>query len=120
MKDGGFSRTSNEASSVTPTTEGIINLTQLSKKPLSSIIREAVNFLWKLQKENGGWHENPELPKDKIPFWSSTEKGVPILTADCIEAFVEASYRNDKRIIKAVKWLKQMQSPTGMWLSLKY
>jgi squalene cyclase len=116
-KDGGFSRTPEEAASVTVTAEAIMNLTQLNKN--APTIQEAMNFLWKLQKENGSWHENPRLQKDKIPFWSSTEKGVPILTADCIEAFVEAGYRNDERIVKAVNWLKQMQSPTGMWLSLE-
>jgi hypothetical protein len=117
--DCGFSRNSNEQSSVTVTAEAVMNLIRSGISPNSPSIQRPLNFLSNLQKENGSWRENPKLSKDKIPFWSSSEKGVPILTADCIEAFVEAGRRNDKRIIKAVEWLKQMQSPTGMWLSLE-
>lgn len=116
-EDGGFSKRPDEASSVTVTTEAIMNL--LRSNGDSLIIHKAANFLWSLQKENGSWRENPELPKDRIPFWSSCEKGVPILTADCLEALIEANYRNDDRIVKAVRWLKQMQSSTGMWITLE-
>jgi len=118
-EDGGFARTPDEQSSVTVTAEAVMNLTRSSVNPSSLSVQKPLNFLLSLQKKNGSWRENPKLSKDKIPFWSSCEKGVPILTADCIEAFVEAGYRNDKRIIKAVEWLQQMQSPTGMWLSLE-
>jgi squalene cyclase len=115
--DGGFSKVLDEASSITPTSEAIINLTKLNQD--LDLVQNAINFLWKMQKENGSWHENPSLAKDKVPFWSSTEKGVPILTADCIEAFVEVGYQNNRRVVKAVDWLKRMQSQTGMWLSLE-
>lgn len=118
-EDGGFSRISNEESSVTVTAEAVINMLHSGIKPNSPHVQKSLNFISSLQKENGSWRENPNLPKDKIPFWSSCEKGVPILTADCIEAFVEAGYKTDKRIIKAVEWLKQMQSSNGMWLSLE-
>jgi len=117
--DGGFSKTRGEVSSVTVTAEAIKNLIQTEKEENLPIIQKAINFLWSLQKENGSWRENPKLAKDKIPFWSSSEKGVPILTADCVEALVETGHQNDRRIIKAVNWLKQMQSPSGMWLSLE-
>lgn len=117
--DGGFSRNPDEASSVTVTAEAIMNLIQAGKEPNSTIVRQAVNFLWNLQKENGSWRENPQLPKDKIPFWSSSERGVPILTADCIEALIDAGYRDHNRLEKAVNWLKQMQAPTGMWITLE-
>jgi hypothetical protein len=118
-EDGGFSRSRDEASSVTVTTEAIINLIQSGGEKSSPIVQDAVNFLWSVQKGNGSWRENPKLSKDKIPFWSSSEKGVPILTADCLEALIEAGYRNDNRVIKAADWLKQMQSPAGMWITLE-
>lgn len=118
-EDGGFSRSQDEASSITMTAEAIMNLICSGEDKDSSIVKEAVNFLWSLQKENGSWRENPKLSKDKIPFWSSSEKGVPILTADCIEALIEASYRNDNRVIKAADWLKQMQAPNGLWITLE-
>lgn len=118
-EDYGFSRSHGEASSVTITAEAVINLIQSGEEGNSSIIQRAISFLWSLQKENGSWRENPKLPRDKIPFWSSTEKGVPILTADCIEALVEAGYRNDSRVVKAVSWLRRMQSSDGMWIALE-
>jgi hypothetical protein len=117
QKDGGFSRAHGEPSSISVTGEAIINLAKLDRK--SSVIVGAMNFLWKLQNQNGGWHENPNIPKDRVPFWSSTEKGVPILTGDCVEASVEAGYKNDPHTTKGVEWLKQMQSSSGMWLSLE-
>lgn len=117
--NSGFSRNPDEASSVTVTAEAIINLIKVGKELNSTIVRQAVNFLWNLQKENGSWRENPQLPKDKIPFWSSSERGVPILTADCIEALIDAGYRDHNRVKKAVNWLKQMQAPTGMWITLE-
>jgi len=118
-EDGGFSRTPDEESSVTVTAEAVMNLVCSNMNSNSPYVQRPLRFLSTLQKENGSWRENPKLSKDKIPFWSSSKKGVPILTADCIEAFIEAGYRNDTRVIKAVEWLKQMQSPTGMWLSLE-
>ncbi|HYM40051.1 MAG TPA: hypothetical protein VEY12_07910 [Thermoplasmata archaeon] len=116
-KDGGFSRGPGEVSTVSATGEAILDLTVLHKK--SPMIAGGVKFLWALQNSNGGWHENPNLPKDAVPFWSSTEKGVPILTADCIEAAVEAGYGEDAHTIGGVEWLKTMQSASGMWLSLE-
>jgi len=59
------------------------------------------------------------LPKEKIPFWSSSEKGVPILTADSVEALMESGYKRDLRVLNAIKWLLAMQSPSGMWLSIE-
>jgi squalene cyclase len=117
QKDGGFSRIHGEESSVSVTGEAIINLAKLDEK--SPIIVGAINFLWKLQNQDGGWHENPTIPKEAVPFWSSTEKGVPILTADCIEAAVEAGYTRDPHTINGAEWLKKMQSSSGMWLSLE-
>ncbi len=118
-RDGGFARIEGEASSVKNTAEAIIYLIRSGKIPSLSIIQRAIDSLWNLQKNNGGWHENPKLSKEKIPFWSSSEKGVPILTADSIEALVEAGYREDDRVLRAIDWLLSMQSPTGMWLSIE-
>lgn len=117
--DGGFGKKRGEASCVTPTAEAVINLIRSGLAPDSKRVVRAVDFMWSLQKENESWRENPNLPKDKVPFWSSCVKGVPILTADCIEALVEAGYRNDFRVLKAVDWLLSMQSHSGMWISLE-
>jgi len=118
-EDGGFAREKGEASSVSVTADAIINLVQSGDKPNPLVVKRAVAFLWSLQKENGSWHENPNLAKDKVPFWSSTEKGVPILTADVILALAEAGYKNNENFVKAVDWLKSMQSKDGMWIYLE-
>jgi len=118
-EDGGFAREKGEASSVSVTAEAIINLIQSGDKSDSSVVKGAVAFLWSLQKANGSWRENPNLAKDKVPFWSSAEKGVPILTADAILALTEAGYKNNENLTKAVDWLKSMQSKDGMWIYLE-
>ena len=117
QSDGGFSRIPGETSSVSVTGEAIVTLAKSDGK--SPMIGRAMSFLWKLQNQNGGWHENPNTPRDLVPFWSSTEKGVPILTADCIEAAVEAGYAADSHTISGVKWMMGMQSSSGMWLSIE-
>jgi len=118
-EDGGFAKEKGEMSSVSVTAEAIINLIKSGEKPHSSVVKKATTFLWSLQKENGSWRENPNLAKNKVPFWSSTEKGVPILTADAILALTEAGYKNKKDLMKAVDWLKSMQSKDGMWIYLE-
>jgi hypothetical protein len=118
-EDGGFCKSEGEGSYVSVTAEAIIYLIGSGEESCSPIIQQAVDFLWGIQKENGSWHENPKLPKDKIPFWSSSEKGVPILTADSIEALVEAGFKDDDRTLRAVNWLLSMQSPSGLWLSIE-
>jgi len=117
--DGGFGKERGEPSSVTATTKAISNLIESGAKPNSSTVQRAALFLWSLQKENGSWRENPALPKDKVPFWSSTERGVPILTADAVEGLLQAGYEDDKRLTRALEWLKRMQAPDGMWIHLE-
>jgi len=118
-EDGGFGKERGEPSSVTPTAEAILNLIESGEKPSSSTVQRATLFLWGLQNENGGWRENPALPKEKVAFWSSTERGVPILTADSIEALLKAGYEDDERLRKAVEWLKGMQAQDGMWIHME-
>lgn len=117
--DGGFGKERGEPSSVTATVEAILNLIESGEKPDSSTLQRAAVFLWSLQKENGSWRENPALPKEKVPFWSSTERGVPILTADTMVSLLQAGYEDDKRLKKALEWLKRMQAPDGMWIHLE-
>jgi len=118
-QDGGFAREKGEASTVSVTAEAIINLIYSGEKPTSPIVKRAIALLWSLQKKNGSWRENPKLATNKIPFWSSTEKGVPILTADAILALAEAGHKNNKELVKAVDWLRSMQSKEGMCIYLE-
>jgi len=118
-EDGGFAREKSKASSVSATAEAILNLVESGGKPNSFVVKRAVAFLWSLQKGNGSWRENPKLAKDRVPFWSSTEKGVPILTADAILALTEVGYKNNKDLMRAVDWLRSMQSEGGMWIYLE-
>ncbi len=118
-EDGGFARATDEPSSVLPTCEAVLDLLGTGDPAHTQVVGAAVEFLWGLQNDNGGWHESPALPDDRVPFWSSKERGVPILTAKCIEALVEAGHGDDTRVRKAVTWLESMQAPTGMWWSIE-
>lgn len=84
----------------------------------SNIARRAVAFLFQMQKEDGGWSENPEL-KGIIPqdwSWVSTEHS-GYQTADAINALIEASYLKDARVAKAVNFLLRTQNDEGGWPS---
>lgn len=117
--DGGFAKENGEASSVSFTAEAMENLIHSGIKPDLPILRKAASFLWSIQREDGGWSENPKMSKDKVPFWASTEKGVTILTADALEALFDMGFKDDERFRKAVEWLRRMQSQSGMWINLE-
>lgn len=84
----------------------------------SNIAKGAVAFLFQMQKEDGGWSENPEL-KGVIPkewSWVSTEHS-GYQTADAVNALIEAGYSKDARVAKAVNFLLRTQNEEGGWPS---
>jgi squalene cyclase len=84
----------------------------------SDMVRRAVAFLFQMQREDGGWSENPEL-KEIIPKdwnWISTQHS-GYQTADAINALIEAGYSKDERVAKAVGFLLQAQNEEGGWPS---
>jgi len=86
-------------------------------KDLNTAKRSAA-FLFKMQREDGGWSENPEL-REIIPqkwSWISTQHS-GYQTGDAVNALIEAGYSNDARVAKAVNFLYRAQNEEGGWPS---
>ncbi|MDH5186537.1 MAG: terpene cyclase/mutase family protein [candidate division WOR-3 bacterium] len=85
----------------------------------SNQARNAIDFLWKNQKPDGGWSENPELsafiPKEH--GWISTEHSMTWATGDAVNALIKAGYLNHPGVKKAVAFLLKSQNEEGGWYS---
>jgi len=85
----------------------------------SEVCSKALFFLLSLQREDGGWSENPELsglvPKDWI--WVSTTHSMTHLTGDVINALIEAGKSRNPNTARAVTFLKETQNEEGGWPS---
>jgi hypothetical protein len=105
-------------SGISQTARTLELLLRVGENKDSNIIKHAVAFLFQMQREDGGWSENPEL-KEIIPKnwnWIST-KHSGYQTADVINALIEAGYSEDARVAKAIDFLCQAQNEEGGWPS---
>lgn len=85
----------------------------------SPVATEAIDFLLRSQRPDGGWSENPELsaviPKDW--GWISTTHSMPHRTADAVNALIEAGYIGHLSVQKAIAFLHKTQNEEGGWNS---
>ena len=106
------------ASGISQTARTLELLLKAGESRDSDMTKRAVAFLYQMQKEDGGWSENPEL-KEIIPKdwnWISTEHS-GYQTAGAINALIAADYSRDARIAKAINFLYQTQNEEGGWPS---
>lgn len=85
----------------------------------SETCSKAVSFLFSLQREDGGWSENPEL-SDLIPKdwnWVSTTDSMTHITGDVINALIEAGESRNHNTARAITFLKETQNEEGGWPS---
>jgi len=85
----------------------------------SETCSKAVSFLLSLQREDGGWSENPEL-SGLIPegwIWVSTADSMTHLSGDVINALIEAGESRNPNTARAVTFLKETQNEEGGWPS---
>lgn len=85
----------------------------------SETCSKAVSFLFSLQREDGGWSENPEL-SDLIPedwIWVSTTDSMTHITGDVINALIEAGESRNPKTGRAIAFLKKTQNEEGGWPS---
>lgn len=106
------------ASGISQTARTLELLLKAGESRDSDITKRAVAFLFQMQKEDGGWSENPELkgiiPKDWS--WVSTEYS-GYQTADVGNALIGAGYSKDAKVTKAVNFLLRTQNEEGGWPS---
>jgi len=119
--DGGWSWQSHKGkpSGVGATARVLELLLKTGLEKQSEVCSKALSFLLSLQREDGGWSENPELagliPKDWI--WVSTAHSMTHITGDVINALLEAGYANASNVAKAIAFLKDTQNQEGGWPS---
>jgi hypothetical protein len=89
------------------------------EKSTSECIKKAVNFLFSTQHPDGGWSESPKISKaiKKEWVWYSTQYSITWITARIISVLIDAGYRSDPRIHKALGYLRGMQNKEGGWPS---
>lgn len=106
------------ASGISQTARTLELLLKASENKDANTAKCAVAFLFQMQKEDGGWSENPKL-KETIPkdwSWVSTEYS-GYQTADAVNALIEPGYLKDSRVAKAVNFLLKTQNEEGGWPS---
>jgi hypothetical protein len=116
MSNGGFpSRFNERIAGVTKTCRTALLLLRCGIPQDGLNIQSAVNFLLKLQREDGGWGENPELtiPKEAIEF--CTEESVTWLTGDIIELLREVGLEKREACKRALSWLRRVRNEEGGW-----
>lgn len=85
----------------------------------SERVERAMSFLFSMQREDGGWNENPRVYKAILKgwIWYSTEHSVTWITATVVNALILAGYAEDQRVVKALNYLRNMQNKEGGWPS---
>ena len=120
MPNGGFpSRFDETIASITRTCRTALLLLSCGIPREGLNIQSAVRFLRGLQKEDGGWSENPKLTIPKEVIELSSEKSVTWLTADIIELLREVGLEKSETCRKALRWLRRVQNEEGGWFMFK-
>ncbi len=116
MPNGGFtSRFNREIAEVTKTCRTALLLLKCGIPQDCLNIQSAVNFLLSLQRDDGGWSENPKLTIPRKVIELSNEKSVTWLTADVIVLLREVGLAENEACKRALSWLRSIQSEAGGW-----
>lgn len=85
----------------------------------SPVVREAIDFLLSIQRQDGGWSENPELSQviPKSWGWISITHSVTHRTADVVNALINAGKTGHPSVQKAIFFLRKAQNEEGGWNS---
>lgn len=85
----------------------------------SEVVEKAVAFLFNMQRNDGGWSENPSVNKaiKREWIWYSTKYSITWVTGKIISVLIKAGYRDDPRVGKALDFLRKMQNREGGWPS---
>jgi len=116
MSNGGFpSRFNERIAGITQTCRIILLLLKCGIPQKRLNVQSAVNFLLRLQRDDGGWSENPELTIPKEAIEVSNRESVTWLTADIIELFREVGLGKSEACKRALSWLRRAQNDEGGW-----
>jgi len=85
-------------------------------------LQPATRWIFSMQNRDGGWgtfdRENTQWILNEIPFAdlrSLIDPSNPDVTGHILETLGEMGYGQDRRVRRAVQYLKRVQRPTGSW-----
>jgi len=118
-KDGGWSwrMDTHRPSSVTDTARTVEALTSAGLAPDHAVLQRATAFLYPLQREDGGWTENPAL-RNHIPWdweWYSVDYGSPSTTAQALYTLHLVGHEKDKVVKRGLRFLRRAQNEESGW-----
>jgi hypothetical protein len=85
----------------------------------SDLIERGVQFLLGMQRQDGGWSENPALAPqmEEHWLWFSAVHSVTWITGNVITTLVKAGCKNEEDIEAGIHFLERMQNEEGGWPS---
>lgn len=118
--DGGWSwdYKANQPSAVANTARTLYTILDTGEYTKESV-EKGVHFFLSMQRQDGGWSENPVLHpqiQDNWP-WFSAVHSVTWITGRVITTLMKAGYKIDERIEKGLHFLEATQNEEGGWPS---
>jgi len=114
--DGGFpySDERGKATCVNDTNNNLHLITELELDK-SDVCKKTVEYLFKIQKEDGSWSENEAIKAYIPPFWDmpNNPNTTMWLTADITNVLVQLSYKNSLAVKKAIAFLLKNRDNNG-------
>ncbi|MFX0126312.1 MAG: prenyltransferase/squalene oxidase repeat-containing protein [Candidatus Hodarchaeota archaeon] len=96
--------------------ETVAMIDVLSKYDFTEV-RPAISFICSIQREDGGWSENPRLtsyiPNDWI-FWR-TDCSSAFFTGKSLLALINSGYKDSIAVKKGITYLRETQNEEGGW-----
>lgn len=118
-EDGGWSwrLDAHRPSSVTDTARTVETLSSAGMSPEHESFQQAAAFMLPLQREDGGWAENPAL-RHHIPWdweWYSVDYSSPGTTAQALYTLHLVGQKKGKVVKRGLRFLRRTQNEEGGW-----
>jgi hypothetical protein len=119
--DGAFPKDFQEGfpSSVKTTYRAIKTLYKVGIDKGSYIMSSALNWLFKQQNADGGWHENPAINLPEWMTWESTNKSVTWYTCQIGILLQQLQMQNTNTFKKIIDFFESSELPIGGWSAVK-
>lgn len=106
--DGAFPyRTDPDNWGIVETVRNTLHLLKAGLNPDDKVIENAVEFILRKQRPDGGWSENKafQIPEDQVEM--SNRQPITWVTADTVELLHQVDKGKERECKKAIKWLKK-------------
>ena len=100
------------------TVRNTLLLLRVGFPPVGRNVQNAVRFILRQQRQDGGWCENPALTLPPDQTWLSARRSITWLTVDAIDLLRQVGMGTSPACQAALSWLRTVQDPDGGWPSL--